>query len=112
MDPSLLFCRDVPDRGTVYSPPHCRRQKIERSGSFPAWIYLLVIRSDSNVVIRIINYFLLFCNGAKMKYHIEQNTAVAAARGVDFGDNTCYLMGMVLATDKLPQRSFLQRSFL
>ena len=40
-----------------------------------------------------------------MKYHIERNTAVAATSGVDFGDNTCYLMGMVLATDKLPQRS-------
>ena len=25
-----------------------------------------------------------------MQYHIEQNTAVAAAMGVDFGNNTCY----------------------
>ena len=43
-----------------------------------------------NVVKRIINYYSLFCNGFKMKYHIEQNIA-AAARRVDIKDNTCYL---------------------
>jgi hypothetical protein len=36
------------------------------------------------VVKRIINYFSLFCNGVKMGYHIEQNTAVAAARDDSF----------------------------
>jgi len=43
-----------------------------------------------NVVKRIINYYLLFCNEFKMKYYIEQNIA-AAARRVDIKDNTCYL---------------------